>query len=384
MSSPNSYDWLIVGAGFAGATMARLLADAGQRVLIIDKRNHIGGNAYDYTDAAGVRVQKYGVHAFHTNSDAIWDFLSRFTEWHPYEHRVKASVAGWLTPFPINADTIAHMRAAGELPGYAPPHFERIENAEQQCLTTVGPDLYRLFFEGYTRKQWGCDPRELDASVTARLPFRPDSHEDRVFTDKYQAIPKDGYTAMFERMLDHPGITVQLKANSFAHAVGYEQVAPPSRLPPPTWMMPRHGRVIWTGAIDEYFKRCFGPLPYRSLRFEHTTYPGALRQPCAQINYPAAWQPFTRTIEWRHVTGQDCDATTITTEFPSAEGEPYYPVPAPEARALYKRYEELARRESNVLFLGRLATYQYLNMDQVIGQAMAAFRRLELTNPAHA
>lgn len=359
MSSPD-YDWLIVGAGFAGATMARLLADAGQRVLIIDKRDHIGGNAYDYTDEHGVRVQKYGVHAFHTNSDAIWEFLSRFTEWHPYEHRVKASVRGQLVPFPVNAETL-------RLLGLPTPISKRDafpENAEEQCLATVGRDLYDIFYRDYTLKQWGRSARELDPSVTARIQVRFNG-DDRVFTDKYQAIPKDGYTAMFERMLDHPGIEVLLEgAGMDAHELY------------------RETPLIWTGPVDEFFDHRLGPLPYRSLHFEHTTYEGGTRQPCAQINYPAAWQPFTRTIEWRHVTGQDADHTTITTEFPSAEGEPYYPVPAPEARALYKRYEELARAEPNVLFLGRLATYQYLNMDQVVGQAMAAFRKLGLTNPA--
>lgn len=376
MSSPNSYDWLIVGAGFAGATMARLLADAGQRVLIIDKRDHIGGNAYDYINEAGIRVQKYGVHAFHTNSDAIWEFLSRFTEWHPYEHRVRASVDGGLVPFPPNADTLEQLGMVryGASLDYL-DNADAPENAEQQCVSSVGWEVYSAFFEGYTQKQWGKHPRELDASVTARIPFRPNSREDRVFTDKYQAIPKDGYTAMFERMLDHPGIEVRLGAQYWR-----ERVKPTGLLNDPETWPPR---TIWTGPIDEYFSHRFGPLPYRSLTFHHQTYPGReLRQPCPQINYPALWQPFTRTIEWRHITGQDADSTTITTEFPSGEGEPYYPVPAPEARALYKRYEELARAETNVTFIGRLATYQYLNMDQVVGQAMAAFRRLNLTNPA--
>lgn len=352
-----TYDWLIVGAGFAGATMARLLADAGQRVLVIDKRDHIGGNAYDYVNEHGVRVQKYGVHAFHTNSEAIWSFLSRFTEWTPYEHRVKHSVRGQLVPFPINADTLRMLALPTPFSGKAAPPAE---NAEEQCVNTVGRCLYEIFFRDYTEKHWGRSARELDASVTARLPFRPCTRDDRVFTDKHQAIPRDGYTAMFERMLDHPNIEVQLASS------GPESTT---------------ARIVWTGAIDAHFAYCFGRLPYRSLTFHHQTYPGGLRQPCAQINYPAAWQPFTRTIEWRHITGQDCDATTITTEYPSAEGEPYYPIPAPEARALYKRYEELARRQKDVLFIGRLATYQYLNMDQVVGQAMAAFRRLGL-NPA--
>lgn len=357
-----SYDWLIVGAGFAGATMARLLADDGKRVLIIDKRDHIGGNAYDYIDATGVRVQKYGVHAFHTNSDAIWNFLSRFTEWTPYEHRVKAIVDGKLVPFPVNLTTLCAITKglAITLQG------ERIEapaNAEEQALATCGRDVYELFFEGYTQKQWGRHPRELDASVTARIPFRPDSTEDRVFTDKYQAVPREGYTAMFERMLDHQNIVTELGVR-ICSVRGFMDPA---------------CRLAWTGPIDEYFGFKLGPLPYRSLSFHHQTYPGGLLQPCAQINYPALWQPFTRTIEWRHITGQDGDATTITTEFPSEGGEPYYPVPCPEARALYKRYEALADQEPNVLFLGRLATYQYLNMDQVVGQAMAAHRKL---NPA--
>lgn len=355
MSSPNSHNWLIIGAGFAGATMARLLADAGQRVLIVDKRDHIGGNAYDYVNEHGVRVQKYGVHAFHTNSDAIWNFLSRFTEWRPYEHRVKASVRGQLVPFPVNAETL---RLLG-LPTPLPKRDAFPENAEEQCLATVGRDLYDIFYRDYTLKHWGRHPRELDASVTARIQVRFNG-DDRVFTDKYQAIPRDGYTALFERMLAHENIEVRLGEG-----------------PPESTT----ARIVWTGPIDQRFAYCFGRLPYRSLRFEHTTYEGGLRQPCAQINYPSSWQPFTRTIEWRHVTGQACEATTITTEFPSGEGEPYYPVPCAEARALYKRYEELARREPNVTFIGRLATYQYLNMDQVVGQAMAAFRKFAL-NPA--
>jgi UDP-galactopyranose mutase len=371
-----SYDWLIVGAGFAGATMARLLADAGQRVLIIDKRDHIGGNAYDYTNEHGVRVQKYGVHAFHTNSDAIWNFLSRFTEWHPYEHRVRASVAGQLVPFPVNAETLAAL----DMKGWEHEFIATPANAEEQCLGTVGRRLYELFFEGYTQKHWGRHPSELDASVTARLPFRPYSRDDRVFTDKYQAVPRDGYTAMFERMLDHPGIEVSsyLEAQRVRGNLLRAQSRIMTGCP---YMDFQFERLVWTAPIDAYFEHRFGPLPYRSLTFHHQTYEGGTRQPCAQINYPALWQPFTRTIEWRHITGQDCDATTITTEFPSGEGEPYYPIPSPDARALYKKYEALADAETNVLFIGRLATYQYLNMDQVVGQAMAAFRKLGL-NPA--
>lgn len=350
--------------------MARLLAEAGQRVLVIEKRGHIGGNAYDEVNRDGVLIQRYGVHAFHTNSDAIWEFLSRFTEWTPYEHRVKACVAGKLVPFPPNADTLGKGHWSPDIIAqYVAGIVHSLDgrepaNAEEQCLKTVGRDLYATFFEGYTQKQWGKHPRELDAAVTARIPFRPTSRDDRVFTDKYQAVPKDGYTQLFERLLDHPNIHVQINC-PYEHVTLFRE------------------RRIFTGPIDEYFGWSLGRLPYRSLKFFHHTYPGRdLRQPCTQINYPALWQPFTRTIEWRHITGQEADATTITTEFPSGEGEPYYPMPTAEARAVYKRYEELARAERNVTFIGRLATYQYLNMDQVVGQAMAAFRRLNLTNPA--
>lgn len=361
-----TYDWLIVGAGFAGATMARLLAEAGERVLIIDKRDHIGGNAYDYVNEYGVRVQAYGVHAFHTNSEEIWAFLSRFTEWTKYEHRPRASVCGMLLPFPPNADTMAALPFRSLTGAWKEPQpIPAPANAEEQCLATVGEQVYDLFFKGYTEKQWGRPARELDASVTARVPFRPHSTDDRIFLDKHQAVPKDGYTAMFERMLDHPNIRVELRrrlAGPDAAFVAKDHMGIES--------------IVWTGCIDEFFNNCFRSLPYRSLRFHHQTFEGDLRQPCAQINYPASWQPFTRTIEWRHITGEPGTHTTITTEFPTGEGEPYYPIPAPENRALYQRYRDLADEQKNILFLGRLATYQYLNMDQVVGQAMAAFRKL--------
>lgn len=345
--------------------MARLLAEAGQRVLIIDKRDHIGGNAYDYVNEYGVLVQKYGVHAFHTNSDVVFDFLSRFTEWTPYEHRVKASVNGHLLPFPINRDTMCMIEYAWGETG----QFPNPRNAEEQAINTVGATLYEIFFRDYTEKHWGRAATELDPSVTARIPFRPDDTDDRVFRDKYQAVPKDGYTKMFERMLDHPGIEVRLRDDRGKFLYRWQN-GPHAK--------ERYPRMAWTGPIDEYFSHQFGPLPYRSLTFHHQTYPGGLRQPCAQINYPASWQPFTRTIEWRHITGQECDYTTITTEFPSGEGEPYYPIPAPANRELYERYRDLADQQENVIFIGRLATYQYMDMHQVVGQAMAAFRRLEL------
>lgn len=371
------YDYLIVGAGFSGATAARCLADAGKRVLIIDKRDHIGGNAYDYVNEHGVRIHKYGPHIFHTNSDAIFAFLSRFTEWRPYEHRVLASVDGRLVPFPINADTVRELYGLdldedgmkawlAEEVRASWPEGKAVVTAEDQCLSTVGRRLYETFFKGYTTKMWGCDPSELDKSVTARIPVRF-NRDDRYFTDKHQAMPRDGYTALFERMLDHPRIGVEIEQSY--------------RIAMPRLSADYMPNVIWTGPIDQYFGERLGPLPYRSLIFllKHQT-PALQRQwpRAATVNNPWDDDDWTRDTNWLRLAGEDdrLAAGEMTREYPIDEGEPYYPVPRPEARALYKRYEAMADAEPNVTFLGRLGTYQYLNMDQAIGQALVASKRL--------
>ena len=354
-----TYDYLIVGAGFAGSVCARQLADAGKRVLIIDKRDHIGGNAYDYVNEHGVRIHKYGPHIFHTNSDRVFEWLSRFTEWRPYEHRVLAAVEGKLVPFPVNLTTLEMLGLEHLKPPEPLAHHPR--NAEEQCLERVGPELYELFFKGYTTKMWGREPSELDASVTARIPVRWNSRDDRYFTDKHQAMPKHGYTAMFERMLDHPFIEVRL---------GEE--APESTT----------AHIIWTGPIDQRFAYCFGRLPYRSMYF-HRMY-GEVSWPwqTATLNQPSLETPCTRLTHWGVLNGTPDAPVDITMEWPASEGEPYYPIPAPENRALYKRYEALALRGPNVAFLGRLGSYQYLNMDQVVGQALSVSARLLGANPA--
>lgn len=360
-----AYDYLIVGAGFAGSVCARQLADAGKHVLIIDKRDHIGGNAHDYVNEHSVRIHKYGPHIFHTNSDKVFEYLSRFTEWRPYEHRVLAAVDGKLVPFPINLTTLEMLGLEGERGDDSITHPA---NAEEQCLQRVGRKLYELFFEGYTTKMWGRHPRELDASVTARIPVRWDSRDDRYFTDKHQAMPRDGYTAMFERMLDHPGIEVELGSR------GHVLV-----------LVERNTPVIWTGPIDEYFGHRFGPLPYRSLRFEdHQNYGWHwLENGAATINWPDVEKRQTRATSWDHIGGStELVPNWMTFEFPTDKGEPFYPIPAPENRALYKRYEALADAEPNVTFLGRLGSYQYLNMDQVVGQALMVSERLLGSNPA--
>jgi UDP-galactopyranose mutase len=360
------YDYLVVGAGYAGSVMAeRLAADAGKTVLVIDRRPHIAGNAFDHLDDAGILIHQYGPHIFHTNSQDIVDYLSRFTDWRPYEHRVLAEVGDQLVPMPINRTTLNLLYDAGletdddaerYLEGRAEP-VDTIRTSEDVVVSKVGRELYETFFRGYTRKQWGMDPSELDKSVTSRVPTRT-SDDDRYFTDKFQAMPAEGYTAMFERILSHPNITVRLGEDyrDVRNEVGFDH-------------------LVFTGPIDEYFDFRFGKLPYRSLEFKHVSLEQEQFQSVATVNYPAEDVPFTRITEYKHLTGQHAPNTSITYEFPRAEGDPYYPVPRAENEALFKRYEALADATEDVTFVGRLATYRYYNMDQVVGQALASYRR---------
>jgi UDP-galactopyranose mutase len=362
------YDYLIVGAGFAGSVLAeRLASDAGMRVLVCDRRPHVGGNAYDHRDAAGILVHKYGPHIFHTNSEEIVAYLSRFTTWRPYEHRVLASVRDKLLPMPINRTTLNGLydldlrddeATSAFLNSRAEP-VAQIRSSRDVVINQVGSELYRTFFEGYTRKQWGIDPDDLDKSVTARIPTRCNA-DDRYFLDRFQAMPAHGYTAMFENMLDHDDIDLALGTDF--RDLRREQMAP---------------RIIYTGPIDEYFDHRFGPLPYRSLRFRHETLDQRRFQPVAVVNFPDAAVPYTRITEYKHLTGQVHRQTSISYEFPQDEGDPYYPIPRPENAALYQRYAALAQGFPEVSFVGRLGTYRYYNMDQVVGQALATYRRME-------
>lgn len=361
------YDYLIAGAGFAGAVLAeRLAAGLGKRVLLIDRRPHIAGNAYDHRDAAGILVHKYGPHIFHTNSRDIFEYLSQFTGWRPYEHRVLASVDGLLVPMPINRTTLnmlygADLRSDEEAEAFLAARAEPapvIKTSADVVISAIGRELYEMFFRGYTRKQWGMDPSELDKSVTARVPTRTNT-DDRYFTDSFQAMPAKGYTWMFESMLDHPNIDVMT-------GVEFEDARAEAV----------YDKLIYTGPIDEYFDHRFGVLPYRSLKFRHETLDQAQYQPVATVNYPSEAIGYTRITEFKHLTGQSHAKTSIVYEFPSAEGDPYYPVPRPENQVLFKKYEALAQQSPNVIFAGRLATYRYYNMDQVVGQALAIFRRI--------
>jgi UDP-galactopyranose mutase len=359
------YDFFVVGAGLAGAVLAERLANGmGKRVLIIDKRDHVAGNTFDYHDAAGILVHKYGPHIFHTNSNEVVQYLSKFTAWRNYEHRVLASVEGKLLPIPINLDTInklynLNLDAAG-MTAFLAARAEiapEIRTSEQICVSRIGRELYEKFFRNYTRKQWGLDPSELDASVAGRIPVRFD-RDDRYFTDTFQAMPLDGFTRMFERMLDSPNITVRTGLNYADVAKSY-----------PT------ARTVFTGPVDEYFDYRFGPLPYRSLEFKHQSFDQELYQPAAVVNYPND-HPYTRITEFKYLTGQVAPKTSVVFEYPQAEGDPYYPIPRPENAALYARYKELAERQSDVHFVGRLATYKYYNMDQVVAQALVTYRKI--------
>ena len=367
------YDWLIVGAGFAGSVLAeRLASQRNERVLIIDRRPHIGGNAYDRYDEAGLLIHQYGPHIFHTNAKQIFDHLSQFTEWRPYAHRVLAEVDGQLLPIPINLDTVNKLYGLNltseELEGWFASRAEQVDEiktSEDVVVSKVGRELYEKFFRGYTQKQWGLDPSELDKSVTARVPTRT-NRDDRYFGDEYQFMPKHGYTRMFERMLDHPNINIMVQTD-------YEDVKD---------VVP-YRRVIYTGPIDEFFGYRFGKLPYRSLQFKHVTLEEEWHQPVAVVNYPQT-NDYTRVTEYKHLTGQTHPKTALTYEFPSAHGDPYYPVPKVENQELYKKYERLSNSTSNVWFVGRLATYRYYNMDQIVGQALATFRRINEALPASA
>jgi UDP-galactopyranose mutase len=360
------FDYLIVGAGFAGSVLAeRLAAGLNKRVLIIDRRPHIGGNAYDQYNDDGILIHRYGPHIFHTNAQRIVDYLSRFTRWRPYEHRVLAHVDNKLVPIPINLTTLNTLYGLNlDEPGAAEFLASRAEPVENICtsedvvINQVGRELYEKFFRGYTRKQWGLDPSQLDKSVTSRVPTRT-STDDRYFQDEFQQMPLNGYTRMFENMLDHPNIKIMLNADfeEIKREVSYKH-------------------LIYSGPIDEYFDYRYGKLPYRSLAFRHETVDTEQFQPVAVVNYPSEDISYTRITEYKHLTGQQHARTALTYEFPRAEGDPYYPVPRPENAELYRKYQALAAASPEVTFVGRLGTYRYYNMDQVVGQALALFNRL--------
>ncbi len=357
-------DCLVVGAGFSGAVIAERLASAGRRVLVVDRREHIGGNAHDHPDEHGVLVHRYGPHIFHTNSARVWRYLSRFTDWRPYEHKVLAEIEGRLVPVPFNLNSLHALFPAVRAArleqllcatfGYgARVPILKLRETRSTELRELADYVYHQVFLGYTTKMWGLPPEDLSPAVTARVPVAV-SHDDRYFQDTYQAMPAAGYTALFSRLLDQPGITVRTGVDFFTE---------------------RHRitarRIIYTGPVDAWFDYRYGPLPYRSLRFEHAHRADCDRhQATGTVNFPDL-RPETRTTEFKYLTGQPHSGTSLVTEYPRAEGPPYYPIPHPDCEAVYQRYKQRVTREPKVLFLGRLATYRYYNMDQVIAAALA-------------
>ena len=359
------FDYMIVGAGFAGSVLAERLASvSNKKVLLVEQRDHIGGNAYDYYNHHGILVHKYGPHIFHTNSKKVFEYLSQFTLWRPYEHRVLASVDGQLVPLPINLTTINTLyglqlscEQVEAFYNLKAEKIDRIRTSEDVVISKVGKELYEKFFKGYTRKQWDLDPSELDASVTSRVPTRTNK-DDRYFTDTYQAMPLYGYTKMFRNMLSHPNIKIMLNTD-------YKEIVD---------VIP-YQRMIFTGPIDSYFNYCYGKLPYRSIEFKFDTFDQETFQKTGTINFPNE-HPYTRITEFKYLTGQMHHKTSIVYEYPTAEGDPYYPIPRPENAELYKKYHALADSMSNTYFTGRLSTYKYYNMDQVVAQSLTLFDKI--------
>lgn len=356
------YDFLIVGAGFSGCVLAEQIAcRLNKLVLLIDRRDHIGGNAYDAYNEHGIMIHQYGPHIFHTNSKKVFDYLSRFTDWIVYEHRVLANVDGQNVPIPINLNTLnelyglqmSSLEAAGFLESVR-VRVDALNNSEDAIVSQVGYELYEKFFKHYTKKQWGVWPSELSPDVCGRIPVRT-NRDDRYFTDRYQVMPKNGYTQMFKNMIRHPNIHLMLQTD-------FHQVK--SIFP--------YRYLIYTGPIDAYFDYKFGKLPYRSLKFSFETFDKEVYQEAGTINYPNSYD-YTRITEFKHLTAQVHKKTTIVSEFPTSQGSPYYPIPNDKNMALYARYKEEAEKLPNIWFAGRLGSYRYYNMDQVVAQALTLF-----------
>ncbi|MFT8352411.1 UDP-galactopyranose mutase [Clostridium saccharoperbutylacetonicum] len=352
------FDYLVIGCGLAGMTTSRVLAEKGMKVLIVDKRNHIGGNIYDYYNEAEILIHKYGPHIFHTNNKRVWEFLSEFTEWREYQHKVLSYVNGMLVPMPVNLDTINMLYSTSynsltinEFFNNVKENVEEINNSKDVIVSQVGEELYKLFFEGYTKKQWDLYPYELGKEVTSRVPTRS-NRDPRYFTDKYQGMPKYGYTKMAENIINHENIKVMLNTT-------YKEIKEEVK----------YSKVIFTGCIDEFFEEKHGELPYRSLNFIEETHDMEYYQTVGVVNYPNDYD-YTRITEYKYLTGQKNDKTTIMKEISKADGEPYYPIPKPENKKLYSIYRNEADKLENVYFLGRLGTYSYMNMDAVIYQAL--------------
>ncbi len=359
------YDYLIVGCGFAGATLARKLAEEkNKKVLIIDRRNHIGGNSFDYVDKTGVLIHKYGPHYIHTDYRDVWNFLSRFTAWRKYRYVSKSMIDNELYDFPINLNTINKLYDKNLSPSEANKFLEKQriiikkpKNSEEQVISQAGWKIYNSLFKNYIKKQWGVDAKELEPLVAARIPIRC-TRKIYYFDNLFEGIPKDGYAQLFKNLLNHKNIDIKLKTDFFTNKKSFE-----------------YERLVYTGCIDEFFNYKYGRLPYRSLYFRQEHYNKEFYQPYPQINYPNE-KKFTRIIEIKHITGQKIKRTTIVKEFPKSYGDPYYPIPAKKNELLYSKYKAEAKKLKNTYFVGRLAQYKYFNMDLVVRESLDLYKKL--------
>ncbi|MDV6167204.1 UDP-galactopyranose mutase [Flavobacterium sp. DG1-102-2] len=367
---------VIIGAGISGAVLAEQYANAGKRVLIIEKRNHIAGNCYDYIDENGILVSKYGAHLFHTNDETVWKYVNSFSEWYPWEHKVLANVDGSLVPIPVNITTVntlfgTDIKTESEMKKWFEdnaPSISQPADGREAALSKVGPVLYEKMFRHYTKKQWDKYPEELDASVLDRIPVRT-NYDDRYFSDTYQALPKGGYTQLFDSILNHSNIEVMLNTDFFDirdQLDGYE-------------------KLFYTGPIDRFFDFKYSldeKLEYRSINFVSETVDAEFFQNNSVINYPGREVDFTRIIEYKHFGNQESAKTTIVREYTMDEGEPYYPVPNARNQEIYEMYKNEATTVPDVYFVGRLANYKYFNMDQAFKNALDLFKSLEKVESA--
>lgn len=357
-----NFKYVIVGAGLAGLTMAERIANVlDEKVLIIEKRNHIGGNVYDSYNEDGILIHNYGPHIFHTNSRNVYQYLSNFTEWNDFWHRVLTYVDGNLVPMPITVETINALynlnldcSQVEDFLKEQAVEIEEIKTSKDVALSKVGPDIYAKIFENYTKKQWGIDPAELDTSVISRIPIRL-NRDTRYFADRYQGMPKHGYTKMCENMAANKNIKIMLNTD-------YKEVIKDIT----------YEKLIYTGPTDYFYDYKYGKLSYRSIQFKMETYDKESFQEAPVVNYPNDYD-YTRITEFKKLTWQDHRKTTICKEFPCAEGEPYYPFPTKDCKAQFALYEEEMKKENNVIFIGRLAEYKYYNMDAVVKRALDVF-----------